>query len=516
MPRYKPYDYDQVILLPITLKDQLEEGTLEHTIHELVDKKINMSVFEQQYNNDETGAPAIDPKILLKVVLLAYSRGITGSRPIERSCKENIMFMAIAGGHQPDHSTISHFVSTMDKQIQSIFCDILLVCDQLDLLGGTHFSLDGLKLPSNASKEWSGSFKELKKKRGKLQEKLKQVISEHKRKDRTDQPDTDRRAKQIKRIEKQVNRLDRFLENTKPKQGKRKKEIQSNVTDNQSSKMPTSHGVIQGYNSQAIADDKHQIIVSAEAMSDGQDADNLEPMIDDAKKNMKRIGKDENYFEGKTLSADANYHNNNNIKKCEDEKIDAYIPDNKFRKRDEQFKDQGRFKDGVSKPPKNKDFNPKREIFSWQEFEYDEETGKYKCPAGNYLNQRSLNHKGRNRVYKYFTARQKDCKACALRSGCLPKEESKARELLIPAGYRKDREENYTYSQRMKQKIDTKKGKEIYSKRIGIIEPVFANIRSQKRLDRFTFRGKVKVNIQWMLYCLIHNIEKINNYGLVY
>lgn len=524
MPRFKPYDYNQMILLPITLKDQLEEGTLEHTIHELVDKKINMSVFEQKYNNDETGAPAIDPKILLKVVLLAYSRGTTGSRPIERCCKENIMFMAIAGGHQPDHSTISHFVSSMDKQIQSIFCDILLVCDQLDLLGGTHFSLDGLKLPSNASKEWSGTFKELKKKRGKLTEKLKQALSEHKRKDRTDDPDIDRRAKHIKKIEKQVDRLDRFLENTLPKQGKTKKEIQSNVTDNQSAKMPTSHGVIQGYNNQAMSDDKHQIIIAAESMSDGQDHDNLEPMLDNAKENMKKIGKDEDYFIEKILTADANYHNNDNIKRCEEEKIDAYIPDNEFRKRDEQFKDQERFKDGVTKRPKmvtersrsKTEHKSRKEIFSWEDFQYDEEKEQYKCPNGKYLSQQSLNHKLRNKVYEYYRAKESDCRECPLRSECMSKESGKARSLLIPKGYRKDMQEQYTYSQMMKHKIDTAEGKKIYSGRIGNIEPPFANIRYIKRLYRLNFRGKVKVNIQWMLYCLVHNIEKINNYGLAY
>ena len=71
MAKYKPYNYDQVIMLPITLKDQLEPGTLEHTIHELVEKNIDMSTFEERYKNDDTGAPAIDPKILLKVILFA-------------------------------------------------------------------------------------------------------------------------------------------------------------------------------------------------------------------------------------------------------------------------------------------------------------------------------------------------------------------------------------------------------------------------------------------------------------
>jgi hypothetical protein len=65
----------------------------------------------------------------------------------------------------------------------------------------------------------------------------------------------------------------------------------------------------------------------------------------------------------------------------------------------------------------------------------------------------------------------------------------------------------------MAEKIDTEKGRQIYHQRIAIVEPVFANIKSMKRLDRFTLRSKIKVNIQWVLYCMVHNMEKIANYG---
>ena len=87
--------------------------------------------------------------------------------------------------------------------------------------------------------------------------------------------------------------------------------------------MKAAHGVIQGYNAQALVDAKHQIIVCAEAMGNGQDADNLSPMIDKAKENMKAIGRDETYFKDSILNADANYHTNRNIEKCEKESIDA-------------------------------------------------------------------------------------------------------------------------------------------------------------------------------------------------
>ena len=68
----------------------------------------------------------------------------------------------------------------------------------------------------------------------------------------------------------------------------------------------------------------------------------------------------------------------------------------------------------------------------------------------------------------------------------------------------------------MRNKIDTPEGRRIYGKRLGIVEPVFGNIRTCKRMDKFTLRGKAKVNIQWLLYFLVHNIEKIANYGITY
>ena len=74
-------------------------------------------------------------------------------------------------------------------------------------------------------------------------------------------------------------------------------------------------------------------------------------------------------------------------------------------------------------------------------------------------------------------------------------------------------EKERNYSKEMIAKIDTKRGRKLYPHRMAIVEPVFANIRTNKRLDRFALRGKVKVNIQWLLYCMVHNIEKIANFG---
>jgi transposase len=179
MARYKQYDYDQMMMVPVSLEEQLMPGTLEYAIHHVVEERLDLRLFEDRYCNDETGRKAIDPKVLIKIVLFGYSRGLISSRSLERACKENITFMALSCGQTPDHSTIAAFVSSLDREIESLFTKVLLVCDEEDLLGGTHFSLDGLKLSSNASKEWSGRFADLKKKNETLNRKVKEAVREH-------------------------------------------------------------------------------------------------------------------------------------------------------------------------------------------------------------------------------------------------------------------------------------------------------------------------------------------------
>ena len=167
-----------MILVPVFLENQLVLGTLEYAIHHVVEERLDLSFFEERYCNDKTGRKAIDPKVLIKIVLFGYSRGLISSRAMERACKENITFMALSCGQQPDHSTLAAFVSSMDEQVEELFTKVLLVCEEEGLLGGTHFSLDGLKMSSNAAKEWSGKFEDLKKKQEALERKVKEAIRE--------------------------------------------------------------------------------------------------------------------------------------------------------------------------------------------------------------------------------------------------------------------------------------------------------------------------------------------------
>ena len=317
MAKYKFYNYSQRVMVPVSLENQLMAGTIEFAIHTLVENKMDMSRFDGRYKNDETGCKAYDPKVLLKIVLLAYARGIFTSRKIERACKENVVFMAMSCGQAPDHSTRATFVSSLKEEIKPLFRDVLLVCDKMNLLGGTEFAVDGLKLPSNASKKWSGKIDNLKGKQLKLEEKVKQLLTaqiEADKKEEASQGDDEKRKRQAERLRKEAERIAKWLKENEAKIGKQGREIQSNVTDNDSARMITSHGTIQGYNAQALVDEMHQVIVQGEASGSGQDHHHIPPVIDEAKENMKAIGHDENYFEGAQITADSNYHSAVNIK----------------------------------------------------------------------------------------------------------------------------------------------------------------------------------------------------------
>ena len=486
----------------LTLRNRLPTGSLEFAIHYLVDNEIDLIGLDSRYKNDDEGRPAYDPRILLKVVLLAYARGLLGSRQIERACRENITFMALSCGQCPDHSTIATFITSMQDEIVRIFRNILLICEKEGLLGSTSFSLDGLKLPANASKDISGTFAELTHKKKKIEEKVRKLIKRHKRTDDKDNKDDDRynrnQEKQIDRLKRRAGKIDKFLKENKPKINHRGQEIKSNITDNDSEKMVTSHGTIQGYNGQALVDDKFQIIVHAEAMGKGQDREHVLPMIDGAKENIKAIGLAEDYFKGKEFTADSNYHSTVNLKKCNDEELDAYIPDVNFRKRDPRFKDQNRYK------PVKKN----RKHFKLEDFTYDQATDSYTCPNGEKLTLRARHAKIKTKVYRRYGVAEGACDACRYRKRCLKTPTARRKYLEIDLGRPPE-----DLVGKMIAKIDTQKGKERYERRLAIVEPVFANIRTQKRLDRFTLRGKLKVNVQWKLYCIIHNIEKIVNYG---
>lgn len=501
MPRFRTPDLKQRLMLPISLEEQIVPGTLEFAIHDVVEHRLDLTPFHARFRNDKTGRPAIDPKILLKVVLLGYSRGLVGSRRIERACHENIIFIAMTGDDAPDHSTIAEFISSMGDQIRPLFIQVLMVCEEMNLLGGTLFALDGCKLPGNASKKWSGTLPELREKQTSLEKKIERLMDDHIQADRKDQGTNDddsplnHRKRQIERLQQQADKIDRFLADAKERIGKQNKEIKSNITDPDSAKMKTSHGTIQGFNAQAVVDHKHQIIVAGIASGEGQDQGHAAVVLPLLQENLKALGYHPQDLRKAAFLADSGYFSVTNLEACAASGMNTVIPDPHFRMRDTRLSNQ-------------KKHQPKgRGKFALNQFRYDPSSDTYICPAGERLHSYAKQTLCAGRRCRMYVGTKEICGPCRLRSECMIRQ-ARRRTLMIPL-----QNQPLPITDLMRRKIDTPDGRRLYERRMGTVEPVFANLVENKHLKRFTLRGVFKATTQWLLWCIVHNLEKIGNYG---
>ena len=512
MAKYKKYSYDQARFIPIHFHQQILPGTFEYTLSYLIDNELDLSLFDNRYSNDETGAPAYDPSILLKVVLYAYSRGIVSSRKIARCCQENIIFMALSADTRPHFTTIADFVSSMEAEVLGLFRDVLLICEEMNLIGKDMFAIDGCKLPSNASKEWSGTKAEFRNKKRKMERAIRRIMKKHRESDANEKDsDVINKEKQyIKTLRRQIRKMSRWMDDNDDKPGKTGKPLKSNITDNESAKMKTSNGVIQGYDGVAAVDSKHQIVVHAQAYGQAQEHDLLEPMIEKTRDTFKEIESSEDIFRKAKLTADAGFHTEANMKMLAEKNIDGYVADTRFRKRDPRFADRDRYKERFRQDRAKKECRSR--LFTVKDFTFPEDKSHCICPAGKRLYRNGGNvNIGNHRAIK-FRGPKTVCRVCEVRTQCLRHpDRTEARQVHFFVGRTKAGRE--TYTQKMKQKIDTDRGRLIYSKRIGTVEPVFANLRHALGLNRFTLRGKRKVNIQWKLYCIVHNLLKVHRFG---
>ncbi len=512
MAKYKPYSYGQGQFIPVFFSKQILPGTFEFALNQLIDNKLNLTNFDKKFHNDKTGAPAYDPRILLKIILFAYSRGITSSREIARCCEQNIVFMALSAHSCPHFTTISNFISSMDKEITTFFQEVLLVCDEAGLIGREMFAIDGCKLPSNASKEWSGTRYDFKKKAVKLEKAIERIVTKHRKTDASEPTAKLIRNKEEQYIEtlgKQLKKVRPWLSENDDRTGSKKSIIKSNITDNQSAKMKTSKGVIQGYNGVTMVDDKKQIIVAAEAYGNSHEQATLEPMIDQTRENLAISNTKEDVFTNGKLTADSGFHSEANMKMLCDNEIDAYVADPRMRSRDPRFDHSGRYKVRDQKERKRR--TPRRKKFTPDDFNFDADLKSCTCPAGKKLYRSGYRLKVGSYEATKFKAPKSACTGCDLRSQCLRYPERTAiRQVAYFHGRSPKAPE--TYISRMKRKIDTAVGQMIYSKRIATAEPPFAQIRHILGLDRFSLRGKKKVNCQWLLFCSVYNLKRLYNH----
>ncbi len=505
-------DIHQTFFISENYVDILGNNTYEYCLYKLFSGSIDLCEFEAKLKNHRTGRKAFPPALLLRVIFYAYYRGITSSRAIEQLCKTDLKFIALAAGKTPHFTTIADFVSGHCEAIKSLFQKVLMICDESRLIGREHFAIDGCKIPADASKEWSGTHKDLRNKADKMKANAKRIVEKHLSQDSSQSNNNDNKQRELQTIEtllKNVEKIETFLEHNEKRTGvgRRKTEVKSNITDNESTKMTSSKGTIQGYNCQGAADEKFQIIIGAEAMSFGPDQTALKPMIKTIRENLS-----EDVFDsGVLLTADTGYSSVINSNYLYDQAINAIVPDTDFRGRDKRISESETYRaHKKNRQQLRKDKGTGLTAIPSSEFHVDFEKKVCICPNGKKMLYKGDHHKGTRGDYIRFKGKLKDCRACPMQSQCMKKPvKEHGRQVSFFAAYKN----KVSHHERMKKRIDSEQGRKDYSRRMWTIEPVFANITSNKKLNRIHLRGKAKATSQWQMYCMVHNIEKLWRYG---
>ena len=494
MAKYRTTDVaaGQGIFMQVNFNEQLLPGTFEHMLNELIGNKIDISIFDKKYKNDATGASAVPPAALLKLAIYGYSKGCLSSRKLSELNENNIVAKALTGDMPIHFTTIADFISGSSEEFSKVFVKALAYCSELGLISGDTYAIDGLRLPSNASMEMSGTEEQFKERLCLFKKMADKHLARHQKKDaagEAGEAEKEHFEERQKYLQGQMAKISGFLEGMEKKTGRNGEEIKSNITDNESAMIHSSKGYVQGYIGIAVSDQKNQIITSAQAAGTANEGEHLPEMLDRNAENAKEAGFAPE--EGKKIAmlGDSNYFSGDNLKACEERGVEAVIPDGQEKKR------------------AGPDGQQRHEA---PDFKYNEQEDCYECPQG-----KRLEHKGKTKLSKgereIYQASLTDCKACPDFARCshskkAQDEITQGRKIL--AGKEKGQE---SILKEMREKQATEEFQALYAKRMQIVEPVFANIRYCKGLSRFTLRGKKKVNGQWQLYCMVHNLGKCLN-----
>lgn len=503
---------NQTVLMDINYLDQLGKNNFDFYLYTLLNKESIIDDFLARYKNKKVGRKAYPPELLLRIIFCAYYRGITSSRVIARLCETDLRFMALAVGTKPHFTTIANFVSSNSDAVKALFHRILLICDESGLIGKEHFAIDGCKLPTDASKQWSGKHSELEKKSLKMRSRADRIVNKHLESDSSKNDQCGHYKKDMQTVEtllKNAEKIDDFLANHEKRLGhsRSKAEVQSNITDNESCKMTTGKGTIQGMTCVTAADDKHQIVIEAKAFGVGQEQVTLRPVIE----NITRHFGSTIFEQGCVVTADTGYCSEDNLAYLHDQQIEAVIPDNLFRMRDPVYSDSETFMAHKEKRQKLRADNKKtRKVISSEEFVIDFEKKEAVCPNGKKMIYLGDHFETKNGPHIRFRGYLTDCRDCPMNKQCMKREvKLQGRQISVLI----ESKRKVTHLDRMRKVIDSEDGKKLYSRRMHTIEPVFGNICSNKRLNKLSLRGEKKVTAQWQLYCMVHNIEKLWKYA---
>jgi len=356
---FRHYDQHQSFLLPPSLDDWLPEDHVARFISDVVDDMLDLSVIYASYATAD-GAPPYDPKMMLKLVLYAYSTGVTSSREMERRCQVDVAFRWLSANAAPDYRSISRFRRRHLLALDDLFIQVLALCAEAGLVSLGRVALDGTKLRASASRHKAMSHERMGPRIEDLKAQVAAILAEAEAIDLAEDEEfgEDKRGDELpEELRTREGRLAKLraakeaieaearekaaakatakasAEAKDPAAIEQAAEVaaatatprpsaQRSFTDPDSRMMKTTDGFHYAYNAQAVVDEASQVVLAAEVVQAAGDIDQLFDMIEVTEANLADAGVDDNPG---VILADAGYCSEGNLTTAADADIDVLI-----------------------------------------------------------------------------------------------------------------------------------------------------------------------------------------------
>jgi transposase len=461
MPRFKeaPMDPTQVLLFSQSVDEALPA---ESDVRGFNDVMNSLDYSSLESRRTDIGCPSYPPKVLVKVLGYAYSKGIRSSRKIEDLLKVDMRFIWLTGGLKPDHNTIARFRKEKWRDLVELFKDSVRVCCEAGLVHLRVVSTDGSKIQAAASKRRMYSKQRVERELVAIEK----ILQEAEEVDRTEDdlygsasgPELPDELKDAKRRKQRLEEI-----------AKRLRESKKSIvveTDPESRAMWTSEGVRPAYNLQLSVDAENQIVVGMKLTDSERDCGQLPEMTSEVEANT-GLSPD-------VLAADSGYSDEATVRWSEETNRDVLMP----------LQDQ---------PQDSKRDDP----FASRFFLPVDGRDALICPAGKELAFKR-ERKIRGASYRKYGAT--GCQSCPFYRKCV-KSGNGSRQVLVNAvaGARK----------RLRDRLRSAEGRELFSLRQETIEPVFGRMKTNMDLDRFILWGIEGVTAESALVSLAHNALKV-------
>jgi len=459
---YKCGNRTQTSFLPSTIEDYVSSQDPVRVYDAFVDslgfKALGISL------DPQAGADTYFPRAMLKLIVYGYSYGIRSSRKLERACHHNLSFQWLMGGEMPDYRTIARFRSRYKEAIKKILKQCVRLCVKLDLIEGNTLFTDGSKFRANASINNHWTKEKCERRLEKIDKQIDQLLEDAEQLDLQEDKEESmvKLNKEIESKEKLIEKIKETLQTLEETQQK-----STNSTDPDCVKAHGRQGNHASYNVQSTVDEKHGLIVQAEAVSQGNDLNQLHRQISEATEVLE--------VKPKNVCADAGYASTQDLKEI-DEEIRVIVPST----RQTQIEND---KHAVKE-------------FDKEHFVYDKEKDEYICPAGKTLRYQAY-CKGENR--KQYQAGVKDCQQCPHHGTCTT---SKAGRQIM-------RMVDQEIKERFEAIYASPEGQDIYKVRKEKVELPFGHMKRNLGAGQFMLRGKPKVDAEVSILSTCFNIARM-------